>query len=75
MASLVQSQDGVDRLLAGCLDERTRVDDDEVSRLGVVSGAQAIGEQGADELVGVDLVLRATKRLDVEALGHDSPGY
>ena len=72
---LVEGEDGVDRLLAGCLDERTRVDDDEVSRLGVVSRAQAVGEQGADELVGVDLVLRATKRLDVEALGHGSPGY
>ena len=67
---LVEGQHGVDRLLAGGLDERARVDDDEVGRLGVVGRAQPVGEQRADELVGVDLVLRAAKRLDVEAFRH-----
>ena len=66
-APLVEGEHGVDRLLAGRLDERARVDDDEVGRLGVVGRAQPVGEQRADQLVGVDLVLRATKRLDVEA--------
>ena len=33
-------------------------------------GLQPVGEQRADQLVGVDLVLRAAERLDVEALRH-----
>ena len=42
---------------------------------GVVGGHQPVGEERADELVGVDLVLRAAQRLDVEALRHGSPAY
>ena len=42
---LVEGEHRVDRLLAGRLDERARVDDDEVGRLGVGRRAQAVGEQ------------------------------
>ena len=62
----------VDRLLAGRLDERAGVDDDEVGVLGGRRGREPVGEQGGDDLVGVDGVLRAAERLDVEALGHRS---
>ena len=72
---LVEGEHRVDRLLAGRLDERARVDDDEVGRLGVGRRTQPVGDQRADELVGVDLVLGTTKRLDVEAPGHGLPGY
>ena len=71
----VEGEDRVDRLLPGGLDEGARVDDDEVGRLGVVGRTHPVGDQRADELVGVDLVLGTAKRLDVEAPGHDSPGY
>ena len=57
----------VDRLLAGRLDERARVHDDEVGSPARRRGHETVGEQGRDDLVGVDGVLRAAERLDVEA--------
>ena len=72
---LGEGEHGVDRLLPGRLDEGARVDDDEVGGAGVVSGLHPVGEQRADQLVRVDLVLRAAQRLDVEALGHGGPRY
>ena len=73
--ALVERQHGVDRLLPGGLDEGARVDDDEVGVIGLVDRLQSVGEQRADQLVRVDLVLRTAQRLDVEALGHVGPGY
>ena len=37
----------------------------------IVGGRHAVGQQGADQLVAVDLVLGAAQGLDVEALAHD----
>ena len=65
-----QRQDRVDRLLASLLDERARVHHHEVGLVDGFRRLQAIREQRADELVGVDLVLRAAQGLDVEPLGH-----
>ena len=56
-----ERQDRVDRLLPGFFDERTGVDHDHVGRSCVGRRLQPIGEQRALELVGVDLVLRATQ--------------
>ena len=75
LALVLEGEDRVDRLLAGLVDERTRVDDHEIGRGRVVGGRHAVGEQRADELVGVDLVLGAAQGLDVEALPHGPPGY
>ena len=69
-APVGQGQDGVDGLLAGGIDERARVDHDEIGRLGVRGGAVALCSEIALQLVGVDLVLRAPQGLQpVEA--HD----
>ena len=69
-APVGQGQDGVDRLLAGGIDERARVDHDEIGRLRVRGGAVALCSEIALQLVGVDLVLRAPQGLQpVEA--HD----
>ena len=74
-AGVRQREDRVDRLLAGLLDEGAGVDDHEVGVGGVVDRLHAVGQQLADQLVGVDLVLRAAERLDEEAAAHDHPGY
>ena len=66
LAGVAEGEDGVDRLLARRLDERARVDDDEVGVVGAVGGHQAVGQEARDDLVGVDGVLRAAERLDVE---------
>ena len=60
----------VDRLLARGFDERARVDDDEVGVARRRRRREPVGEQGRDDLVGVDGVLRAAERLDVEPLRH-----
>ncbi len=70
LALIFEGQDGVDRLLAGLVDERAGVDDHQVGLRRVVGGLHAIGQQRADQLVAVDLVLRAPQGLDVEALPH-----
>ena len=64
------AEGSVDRLLPGRLDERTRVDDDEVGVLGLVGGDEPVGEERGDHLVGVHGVLRAAQGLDVEPGGH-----
>ena len=74
-ALFVEREDRVDRLTAGVVDEGAGVDHDEVGERGVVGGLHAVREQRADQLVGVDVVLRAAERLDVEPLGHDDPRY
>ncbi len=69
-APVSQVQDGVDRLLAGRLNEGARVDHDEVGRLGIRGAAVSLRSEIALELVGIDLVLRAPQGLQpVEA--HD----
>jgi len=73
--ALGEGEHRVDRLLAGRLDERTRVDDDEIGGPGVVGGDHPVGQQRANELVRIDLVLRTAQRLDVEALGHAAARY
>ena len=65
-----QRERDVDGLLARGLDERARVDHDEIGVAGRGRGLEPVREQGGDDLVGVDRVLRAAERLDVEALGH-----
>ena len=71
--ALGQAEHDVDRLLPGLLDEGTRVDHHEIRRLGRRGTGHPVGEEGAHELVGVDLVLGAAKGLDEErapARGH-----
>ena len=75
LALVVEREDRVDRLLARLLDERARVDDDEVGRRRVVGRRHPVGQQRADQLVAVDLVLGAAQGLDVEPLPHGQPGY
>ena len=70
LAHLVEGEHGVDRLAPGGVDERARVDHHQVGGGRVVGRRHPVGEQRADELVGVDLVLRAPQGLDVEALRH-----
>ena len=67
-AEFVEREDRVDRLTAGLVDERAGVDDHEVGEGRVVGRLHAVGEQRTDQLVGVDIVLRAAQRLDVEPL-------
>ncbi|MEY2775900.1 MAG: hypothetical protein RL218_1125 [Actinomycetota bacterium] len=69
-ATLGECEHRVDRLAARLLDESTRIDDDEVSRSWVVGGDETVCEQGSDDLVGVDVVLRTAQRFDIEPLGH-----
>ena len=71
----VEGEDRVDALAPRVFDERTRVDDDQVGRARVVGRLHPVGEQRADQFVGVDLVLGTAERLDVEALRHVDPGY
>jgi hypothetical protein len=61
-----QREDGLDRLLPGGVDEGARVDDHEVGDSGVIGRHHALGEEGADDLLGVDLVLGAAERLEDE---------
>ena len=73
IAPPVDGDDRVDRLLAGIFDERTGVHDHEICSADIVGRQHAVGQQGADQLVGIDLILRAAESLDIEALGHDPP--
>ena len=72
---VVEREDRVDRLATGLVDERAGVHHDEVGERGVVGRFHAVREQRADQLVGIDVVLRAAERLDVEPLGHGHPRY
>ena len=65
--ALTQGEDRVDGLSASLLNEGAGVDDDEFGIGGVVDRGHPVREEGADELVGVDLVLRTAQCLDVEA--------
>ena len=70
-----QGQDGVDRLLAGGVNEGARVDHDEVGLLGVRGAAVPLCSEIALQLVGVDLVLRAPQGLqpvEAHAFTHSS---
>ena len=63
-------EDGVDALLLGGVDERARVDDDDVGRLGRVHQRVARGLDLAEHQLGVDLVLRTAERHEVDALAR-----
>jgi hypothetical protein len=71
----VECEDRVDRLASRVVDECAGVHDDQVGKGSVVGGLHAVREERADQLVGIDVVLRAAERLDVEPLGHDQPRY
>ena len=76
LAGVAEREDGVDRLLAGGLDERAGVDDDEIGAVGVVGGHETVREEARHDLVGVDRVLRTPQRLDPEGLcTHRRTGY
>ncbi len=64
-AALGQHQNGVDRLLAGGLDEGARVDDDEVGAVGVGRALVTLRLEIPLVLVGVDLVLGTSQSLHV----------
>ncbi len=51
----------VDRLLTRGFDERARVDDDEIRILGRHGRRETVGEQGRDDLVAIDGVLRDSR--------------
>ena len=70
-AELGQGEDRLDRLLPGRLDERAGVDDDQVGQRRVVDRHHPVSQQGARQLVAVDLVLRAAQRLHEERPGHE----
>jgi len=72
LASLAEREHRVDAFFARIFDERAGVHDDDVGLRLVVGGRQALGEQRADELFGVDLVLGAPERLHIEVLRHAS---
>ena len=63
-------EDGVDRLLAGGLDEGAGVDHHQVGVLGALGRLVAVRRQGAGQLVRVDLVLRAAQGLQPVMPGH-----
>ena len=65
-------EDRVDALLFGRVDERARVDDDDVGVLGRVDQRVAGGLDLAEHQLGVDLVLRTTERDEVDALAGGS---
>ena len=65
---LLEGEDRVDRLPASVVDERAGVDHHQIGVARVRGRLHPVGEQRPDQLVGVDLVLRAAERLDVEAL-------
>ena len=69
-APVGEGQDGVDRLLAGRIDEGAGVHDDEVGRLRIGGGAVSLRGEAALQLVGVHLVLRAPQGLQPVA-AHD----
>ena len=66
-------EDRVDALLFGGVDERARVDDDDVGALGRVDQRVAGGLDLAEHQLGVDLVLRATEGHEVDALRRQWP--
>ena len=69
-AAFPEREHDIDRLLTGLFDEGTRIDDDEISRLGRGCGLHPVGQQRADELVRVDLVLGAAEGFYPKTLGH-----
>ena len=63
-------EDRLDRLLPRLFDERAGVDHDEVGFIGRVGRHQAVRDERARELVGVDLVLGTAEGLDPEPARH-----
>ena len=61
-------EDRVDALLFGRVDERARVDHDDVGVIGRVDQRVAGRLDLAEHQLGVDLVFRTTKRHEVDAL-------
>ena len=69
-ALFVEGEDGVDRFTPRFVDECARVHHHQIGERRIVGGGHAVGEQRADELVAIDLVLRAAQSFDVELLPH-----
>ena len=64
-----QLEDRVDRLLAGAIDEGARVDDDALGVLGVLGERKSGLGQHAEHELGIDLILRAAERRQVDLHG------
>ena len=62
-APVGQRQDGLDRFLAGGVDEGTGVDHNEIGRVRALGAVIPLSSEIALQLVGVDLVLRAPQGL------------
>ena len=69
-ACIGQGENRVDRLLARRLDERTRVDDHDVGVGRCACRYEPVGQERTDQLLGINLVLRAAQRLYPEAVRH-----
>src|SRR5207249_1814011 len=63
-------EDRVDGLLPRALDERARIDDDDIGPGGLVDGLVAFAPKRAEETFGVLLVLRTAERTDENLRGH-----
>ena len=69
-AQPVELENGLDRLLACSLDERAGVDDDKVGPSRIRRRLEPARCQAADQLLRVDVILRAAERRDPKALAH-----
>jgi hypothetical protein len=75
LARVAEGKDGVDRFLARRFDEGAGVDDDDVGLIGGARRREPVGQQRSDQLVGIDLVLRAAEGLHPKSARHGGEGY
>src|SRR4030095_2570441 len=71
LLQLRQLEDRVDRFLAGAVDEGARVDDDALGVLGRRRERKAGLGQHAEHELGIDLVLRAAERRQMDLHGWE----
>jgi hypothetical protein len=70
----IKGQNRVNRFPPRLINKSTCIDNNKVSVTRRIGGEHAIGKQGTDQFVGVNLILGTTKRFNVEVLhliGHD----